>query len=125
MQRSLAILLNIVLLLPSIGLHIDLTHCCGDLENIGISHNVNLNVSECCDPEPAMACRSNSEIQIPPLHLDFISVETAHISAVALHAEQTTEKQILHTQQSYTCYSILPIPELRPRHQSEFQVFLC
>ncbi len=54
MKKLSAILVSFLFLLPSIGLHIDLKHCCGGVETIGIAHQAALAVSECCDMQKTL-----------------------------------------------------------------------
>jgi hypothetical protein len=124
MKKLLAIIVSFLFLLPSVGLHIDLKHCCGGLENIGISHQAAVAVSECCDMQKTASCESTLELIVPQHIVDISIVSSVEIpSLTTLHLPFHT---ILPLTVS-TCHSELQygetIPE--PPSQAELQVFLC
>ena len=124
MKKLLAIIVSFLFLLPSVGLHIDLKHCCGGLENIGISHQAAVAVSECCDMQKTASCESTLELIVPQHIVDISIVSSVDIpSLTTLHLPFHT---ILPLTVS-TCHSELQygetIPE--PPSQAELQVFLC
>ena len=124
MKKLLAILVSFLFLLPSIGLHIDLKHCCGGVETIGITHQASLAVSECCDMQKTASCESTLELVVPQQIVDISIVSSVEIpSLTTLHLPFQTVPPITVS----TCHSKLQygdtIPE--PPSQAELQVFLC
>jgi hypothetical protein len=77
MKKLLAIIVSFLFMLPSIGLHIDLKHCCGGVENIGISHQAAVAISECCDVNKTQSCENNLELVVPQ-HLVDASLANSH-----------------------------------------------
>jgi hypothetical protein len=124
MKKLSAILVSFLFLLPSIGLHIDLKHCCGGVETIGINHQAALAVSECCDMQKTASCESTLELVVPQQIVDISIVSSVEIpSLTTLHLPFQTVPPITVS----TCHSKLQygdtIPE--PPSQAELQVFLC
>jgi hypothetical protein len=124
MKKFSAILVSFLFLLPSIGLHIDLKHCCGGVETIGISHQEAVAVSECCDMQKTASCESTLELIVPQHIVDISIVNSVEIpSLTTLHLPfQTLLPIAVSTYHSELQYGET-IPE--PPSQAELQVFLC
>ncbi|MGB0851428.1 MAG: hypothetical protein ACPGTP_09275 [Bacteroidia bacterium] len=124
MKKILSILFSILLVIPTLGFHIDLTHCCGDIQGVGLSHEVNLNVTDCCDMENDSSCSDGTELTQSPVYQNLsISQETTAPDAFFFdqprtgYFQQSTHRDVGVL--SNTC--IIPPPP----HISLFQVFLC
>lgn len=79
MKQLSAIVLSLLFLLPTIGVDIDLTHCCGDLQEVGITHQLNLTVTDCCDMEQDADCMESTELKQPPVQLTFSTASEVQI----------------------------------------------
>jgi len=124
MQKLSAILVSFLFLLPSIGLHIDLKHCCGGVETIGISHQATVAVSDCCDMQKTSSCESTLELIVPQHIVDIYIVNSLEIpSLTTLHLPFQTFIPVavsLHISESHFRETS---PE--PPSQALLQVFLC
>jgi hypothetical protein len=124
MNKFLAIIVSFLFLLPSVGLHIDLKHCCGGVETIGISHQASVAVSECCDIQKTESCESTLELIVPQHIVDISLVSSTEMpSLTIIHLPFHT---ILPLAVS-PYYSELQYGETisEPPSQAELQVFLC
>ncbi len=112
-------------MLPSIGVHIDFTQCCGELTGVGISHELNVNVTECCDMDQQAACQESSEITQPPVYNNLsvseaFQVPAAHIVLFSSFVFDNKPPISLKTNELEE-NSALPKKQIL----SLFQVFLC
>jgi hypothetical protein len=124
MKKFFAILLSFLFLLPSVGLHIDLKHCCGGVETIGISHQASVAVSECCDIQKSASCESSLELIVPQNIMDASLTNTLEMpfSCVLLLPFQT----VLSPTNTHHKSEIKPILNpIEPPSQARLQVFLC
>jgi len=76
-KQIFSIALIILFMLPSVGVHFDLSFCCGNLEEVGISHTMGLEVNECCKTLKHDGCMTSNEIIVPPAQQDFVSTQVA------------------------------------------------
>lgn len=125
LKKIFSILFSILLVIPTLGFHIDLTHCCGDLRGVGLSHEVNLNVSDCCDMENDSSCSEVIELIQAPVYQNLsISQETS--APDAFYFDQPRSGFVpLVTIQDRCIARIATCSEPSPPHISLFQVFLC
>jgi hypothetical protein len=129
LKKVFSIALSILLLLPSIGFHFDLTYCCGNLETIGILHDVHLELEDCCEGRDMMEqmqdCMDEVEIITSPSYSVFTSsvkptVDVLTIPVVHyffIEKEETCEALTFDANNDLKP----PPPELYIQHQS----FLC
>lgn len=125
MKKLLAYILTFLFLLPSIGLHLDLTYCCGQLDNIGISHQTAVSVSDCCTVSTGKSCDTNVEVIMPQQLLVLTTIE-----AIDFPSLTTIELPYLGFQNCKTNqlgFADQPLTEewRDPPSQALFQVFLC
>lgn len=124
LRQLLAISLSLLLLMPSIGVHIDVSKCCG-LESVGFSHSVTLDVSSCC-AETEKACHGENEIVQAPTYQDLATVnplEIGSVQFVILPFASSFENVMVETSAD-SSYELRP-PPLEERHPSLYSVFLC
>ena len=125
MKKIVNIVIAFLFLLPTVGLHIDFTHCCGDIQGLGISHQVNLSVSQCCDIDNEASCGQGSEFSQPPVYQNIDVQNKVEIPAnpagpiVCRFISRNT-----YTAGRYELSDRL-IFSLKSPPRSLFQVFLC
>lgn len=125
MKKFFSIVLALVFMLPSVGVHIDFTHCCGELTDLSISHGLNVSVTECCEIEQQATCQERSEIAQSPVYQSLNLTEsfqvppvyTVPFSSIVLNADLYASFKINHLEEK----SVLPDKQ----SLSLFQVFLC
>jgi|TARA_B110000259_G_scaffold35112_1_gene39248 hypothetical protein len=124
MKKLLAIIVSFLFMLPSIGLHIDLKHCCGGVENIGISHQAAVAISECCDVNKTQSCENNLELVVPQHLVDASLANSVEIpSLVVLHLPFQTFIPVAVSLHISEFHYRENSPE--PPSQALLQVFLC
>jgi hypothetical protein len=124
MKKLIAIIVSFLFLLPSVGLHIDLKHCCGGLENIGISHQAAVTISECCDVNKTQSCENNMELVVPQHLVDASLTSSVEIpSLVILHLPFQAFIPVADSLHISEFHYRETSPE--PPSQALLQVFLC
>jgi hypothetical protein len=119
------IILAVLFVLPTLGVHIDLTHCCGGLEKIGFTHSVNVSVSECCDAELMEECIQMSEIIMSPTQFDYTIILPLH-APVAPLCELPHSVAVGSLYISKVTYNLTENSTLKQQKPlSLYQVFLC
>ena len=124
MKKLVAIIVSFLFLLPSVGLHIDLKHCCGGVETIGISHQAAVAVSDCCDMQKTASCESNLELIVPQHIVDASLVNSVEVPSTAvLHLpfRGVISLAISHYSSERIYSAIAP----ETPTQALLQVFLC
>lgn len=124
-KKLQAYILTFLFLLPSVGVHLDLTYCCGQLDNIGISHQAAVSVSDCCTISTGKSCDTNVELIMPQQLLDVATADALDFPALTIN-----ELPYLGFQHSMaTAHRSVASPRTAewrgPPSQALFQVFLC
>lgn len=125
MKKLQAYILTILFLVPSVGIHLDMSHCCGSIENLGISHSANIELGSCCHIEKTEACDTQNEIIQAPVYQD-LSV----LSELAIDSPATLILPFYSAVYA-TIYSTPFVSQnsdtaIETRHSQSFlQVFLC
>lgn len=125
LKSLISIWLVLLLLLPSIGWHVDLTFCCGIISEIEISHKSKTPADNCCHTTEKPSCTEKAELCQTPVYQNILAqngVKTPSSPALTVINYRPLEKlhQVSYSNWSNTHQSI-PTAE----HQSIFQVFLC
>jgi len=120
-----AYILAFLFLLPGVGLHLDLSFCCGQLDSIAITHQTSDSISDCCSIDVGESCGTKVELILPQ---QLIDVATA--DALDFPALQVIRIPYLKAPQPISITSIVadhPYGEesKEPPTQAGLQVFLC
>ena len=125
MKQFLSIALVFFFLLPSIGLHIDMSQCCGSIENLGISHSAKIEISSCCHPQKSASCQEEKEIVQSPVYQDLASEGSFELQnapifdlPVKLNCQELLVSEITYQTPFFSFDNV----RLKP---SFLQVFLC
>ena len=126
MKQLFSIALIILFMLPSVGVHFDLSFCCGNLEEVGISHTIDLEVNECCETLKQEGCMTSNEIIVPPAQQDFVSTQVAlTIPAVVTLPYLLAHIEHIEFDTKLNSRSILHHQPPVSHTPSFLQVFLC
>ena len=125
MKKLQAFILTFLFLLPSVGVHLDLTFCCGQLDTIGISHQTTVSLSDCCTISTGNSCDTNVELIMPQQLLDvatsdILDFPSLTITTLPYHGVRNSIVTMLKTT---AFFYIEDYGE--PPTQVGLQVFLC
>lgn len=113
-------------LLPSVGLQVDLTYCCGQLKTIGITHEAKTPSPNCCTMSNIQeTCDTQIELIVPQELLEALATETSEIdqpsNVLAPRFGIKNQLQLHSKIHSFHLHTYLT----KPPTQAQLQVFLC
>ena len=125
MKKLQAYILTFLFLLPSVGVHLDLTFCCGQLDTIGISHQTTVSLSDCCTISTGKSCDTNLELIMPQQLLDVATADVLDFPSLTVTtlSYQGVRNSIDTTLKTTAFFHIEDYRE--PPTQAGLQVFLC
>lgn len=117
--------MSVLFLLPSIGVHFDLSYCCGNLEEVGMLHSYTIEVDDCPVVLEAGECMAEVEIISEPTYLDFLN-------AVDFEFPTLTVEPLDFNPAGFLDYHVIQAnpfntrpPPKQVKKQVLFQSFLC
>jgi hypothetical protein len=124
-KKLQAYILTFLFLLPSVGMHLDLTFCCGQLDTIGISHQTTVSLSDCCSISTGKSCNTNVELVMPQQILDIAAADVLDFPSLTVTTlPYRGERNSIDTMLKTTAF--FHIEDYRePPTQAGLQVFLC
>ena len=125
MKKLQAYILTFLFLLPSVGVHLDLTFCCGQLDRIEISHQTTASLSDCCTISTSNSCSTNVELIMSQQLLDVATSDALDFPSPTIRTlpYQGTQNSAITVLEQATCFYSGNHRE--PPNQAGLQVFLC
>lgn len=126
MTKLCTYLFALLYMLPSIGLHIDLTYCCGQLEKIDIAHEATSTTTNCCKMSRIQeTCDTKVELIVPQKLLEALATETSEIDQPSnvLAPRFGVKNQLLLPRNNRLFYHNTYLS--KSPTQAQLQVFLC
>jgi hypothetical protein len=115
----------LLFLMPSVGVHLDLTFCCGNLDTVSVVHSPQPETTNCCVMAQGKSCNTSIELIVPQKLLDASPSEnTPKLSSPYTPLAFITIGNNPNTNHNKNAYDITPRCN-KPPSCSMLQVFLC
>jgi len=102
-----------------------MSQCCGNIENLGISHTAKIKIRSCCNPQKSASCKEEKEIVQSPVYQDLASEGSFELQnapifdlPVKLNCQELLVSEIIYQTPFFSFDNV----RLKP---SFLQVFLC
>ena len=123
MRLLYSITFSVLLLLPSVGLQVDVILCCGNLDSFAIADQIDIGKSDCCaDEDESSGCMDYFYLDKAPEKLDFSSSQDLSVNAADIPASSPSRSSFIARSPSRDSYlaNLHPISPV-----ILYQVFRC